>query len=73
MKINLILIVVILLTLNILGFSLKLTSNNKLVEGEILENNTYLSEIDSNLENFTIIVLPDTQYYSQSYSWNLMD
>jgi hypothetical protein len=69
MKINLILIVVILLTLNILGFSLKLTSNNKLVEGEILENNTYLSEIDSNLENFTIIVLPDTQYYSQNYSW----
>jgi len=69
MKINLILIVVILLALNILGFSLKLTSNNKLVEGEILENNTYLSEIDSNLENFTIIVLPDTQYYSQNYPW----
>jgi hypothetical protein len=66
---KLILIILLLLNLNLLGLSLKLTPNDGMLVGETMLIKNSLSNIDSSLENFTIIVLPDTQYYSENYPW----
>ena len=66
---ELILMVALLLSLSLLGLFSKSTTKDEMLVGESVLRKSFLFNIDNKLENFTIIVLPDTQYYSEKYPW----
>ena len=58
-----------LLSLSLLGLFSTSTRNMEMLESEHARRKSSQLESDSESENFTIVVLPDTQFYSAKYPW----
>ena len=61
-------VTVILLSLLIVTVSLNVTFKAEATSTGVLSGDEIWTYSPYNLENFTIVVLPDTQFYSQSHS-----
>ena len=69
MKIISILTIFILIQLSCVGLLVNFTISVEADSNSIITVDKIWTISSYNLENFTIIVLPDTQYYSEEYPW----
>lgn len=69
MKITPVLIIVLLIQTSLLGLVVNFTTRVEAESTSIITGGESWTFSPYNLENFTIIVLPDTQYYSEKYPW----
>jgi hypothetical protein len=58
-----------LLSLCLAGLMLNLVLGIETTPNPIISEENSMISLSNDLENFTIIVLPDTQYYSDNYPW----